>query len=126
MKTMWLVLTLLLAGCVSAQEKEKVFNLGEIVWDSKNCVLTWTVEEGVMKDDKFQRETAVRYKIDFRVGVMSNGKEARAFSLKEAERMDAFMHALVTAYVMQSTEWWFDPGKFEQPAEQPKEDVRKL
>jgi len=126
MKQLWLVCPLLLAGCASAQQGEKVFNLGEIVWDSKNCVLTWVVEEGVMKDDKFQRESAVRYKIDFHAGVMSNGKEAKPFSLEEAERMDAFMHALVTNYVMQSTEWWFDPGKFEQPAAKPKEDVRKL
>jgi tRNA U55 pseudouridine synthase TruB len=95
------------------------YRLGEAVWDSKDCVLSWTVEEGKKTEGEFKPHTTYHFTIRFHEATMTEDRLGELkFSEEEAQRIDSLFHQLVSKYTVESTIWFFQEIKKKSPPNQ--------
>lgn len=85
-----------------------------IVWNYADETLSWEV--------KFDKKKPTKFKIDFRRGTMTDGKDVRPLSMEERREMVRYLDLLLTEYTVASTEWFYKPLEppLEPPATTPK------
>ena len=82
----------------------------EIVWNSKECTLSWKIEEGsVDGKGKFKPLRKVTYTVRLHDRLMTDGKETHEFSPREQSYMEEALNKLITEYALASTAWFVDP-----------------
>jgi len=101
---------LVCAAMAWAEEKTARRLIPEIVWNSKDCTLSWKIEEGAVDGKgKFKPLRKITYTVRLHDRVMTDGKEAHEFSPREQSYMEEALNKLITEYALASTAWFTDP-----------------